>query len=296
MGEVVNSNSNANGHAAWIQSFGNSARPLMITIPHSGERIPPEATWLSKHPERLLMFDVDRYVDLLYQPKLEELGLAWIKTQWHRYACDLNRLSTDVDADSVIGSQNPSGKYPRGLLWSTTTKGERLMPAPIADLEFQKILERCFYPFHAAVVALAEVIVPQATRRAERPLYHLDLHSMPSFGTREHRDPGEWRADLVISNQDGQSASSGFFELVCAAGESQGFTVRRNWPYKGGRITETYGRPKEGWETVQVELNRRLYMNEETKRPVPALFAETQTRIGGVMEYVAARVGGLTGL
>jgi N-formylglutamate deformylase len=49
---------------------------------------------------------------------------------------------------------------------------------------------------------------------------------MPSFGTREHRDPGEWRADLVISNQDGQSSSAAFFELVCRQVKLQGFSVR----------------------------------------------------------------------
>ncbi|MDZ4083723.1 MAG: N-formylglutamate amidohydrolase [Bdellovibrionales bacterium] len=292
MREVVNSNS-ASNESLWIQSFGNGARPLIVTIPHSGERVPLEAPWLLDLPERLLMFDVDRFVDRLYQPTLDRLGIGWIKTEWHRYACDLNRLSTDVDSDSVIGSRNASGKFPRGLLWSMTTKGERLMSAPITDVEFQKILNRCFFPFHSSVEKLAEHVSPKATRRAENPLYHLDLHSMPSFGTREHRDPGEWRADLVISNQDGQSSSADFFKLVCQAGEAQGFSVRQNWPYKGGRITEAYGRPQEGWQTVQVELNRKLYMNEETKRPVPVLFEETQTRVGRVLEYVASHIGDL---
>lgn len=263
----------------------------MVTIPHSGERIPPEAPWLKDLPERLLMFDVDRYVDLLYRPAVERLGIGWIKTEWHRYACDLNRLSTDVDADSVIGCANSSGKFPRGLLWSMTTKGERLMAAPVSEIEFQKILKRCFFPFHESVRELAEHIRPLATRTAENPLFHLDLHSMPSFGTSEHRDPGEWRTDLVISNQDGQSASSRFFDLVCAAGAAQGFSIRQNWPYKGGRITEAYGRPSEGWQTVQVELNRKLYMNEETKRPMPGLFEETQTRVGRILEFIASHIG-----
>jgi N-formylglutamate deformylase len=193
----------------------------------------------------------------------------------------------------VIGSSNPSGKFPRGLLWSMTTKGERLMSVPVTQTEFQKILNRCFFPFHNSVEELAEFIVPKATRRAENPLYHLDLHSMPSFGTREHRDPGEWRADLVVSNQDAQSSLPGFFELVCSAGESQGFSVRQNWPYKGGRITEAYGRPEKGWQTVQIELNRKLYMNEETKRPLSGLFEETQTRVGRVLENIASHIGDL---
>ena len=232
------------------------------------------------------MFDVDRYVDELYQPILKDLQIAWVKTEWHRYACDLNRLSTDVDQASVIGSENPRGTYPRGLHWSMTTKGEPLMPGPISFDLHQKIVERCFAPFHSAVEAAAEVVWARSRRTKEHPLYHLDLHSMPSFGTREHRDPGEWRADLVISDQDGKSASPEFFELVCAAGRSQGFEIRANWPYKGGRISETYGRPAEGWQTVQIELNRKLYMNESTKQRNPLAFRDTQLRLGRMLREI----------
>lgn len=279
-------NTKARANPEFIQSLGPSGKPLLVTIPHSGERVPAETPWLSKLDETLLMFDVDRYVDQLYAPALKELGIAWVKTEWHRYACDLNRLASDVDEASVIGSSNRRGLYPRGLHWSMTTKGEPLMPGPISVDVHRAVVERCFTPFHQAVETVAEKIRPRSERSKEAPLFHLDLHSMPSFGTPEHRDPGEWRADLVISDQDGKSASPEFFELVCAAGRSQGFQVRTNWPYKGGRITEAYGRPSEGWQTVQIELNRKLYMNEVTKRQDPLLFRDTQLRLGRMLREI----------
>ncbi len=37
--------------------------PLLVTIPHSGEKIPPQTPWLKTLPEEILMCDVDRYVD-----------------------------------------------------------------------------------------------------------------------------------------------------------------------------------------------------------------------------------------
>lgn len=274
----------------YLQSVGPSGKPLLVTIPHSGEEIPPEAKWLAEFNEILRMYDVDRYVDRLYQPMLEAMNIAWVKTHWHRYACDLNRLASDVDAASVIGSLNPRGLFPRGLHWSMTTQGEPLMPGPISIDVHQAIVDRCFTPFHRAVEAAAERLKPRALRSRAAPLYHLDLHSMPSFGTREHRDPGEWRADLVISNQDGKSSSSEFFEMVCAVGRSQGFEVRQNWPYKGGRITEAYGRPDEGWETVQIELNRKLYMDESTKQIVAPRFREIQTRVGRMLREIHSHI------
>lgn len=159
------------------------------------------------------------------------------------------------------------------------------MPTAIGQETYQALLQRCFHPFHKAVGELADRVLPR--RNQKDPLYHLDLHSMPSLGTKEHRDPGEQRADLVISNQDGKSSSQKFFDLVIEAGKKEGFRVAANWPYKGGRITETYGHPENGWETVQIELNRRLYMNEETKRPISGQFEKTQTRVGHVLRNIA---------
>lgn len=289
---MVNANAPSGGNSDFIQSSGPSGKPLLVTVPHSGEAIPPEAQWLAKLDEPLLMYDVDRYVDELYSPVLKSLNIAWIKTVWHRYACDLNRLASDVDCDSVAGSKNPRGSFPRGLHWSMTTKSEPLMPGAVSIDVHQAIVARCFTPFHEAIEKVAEQVRPKLSRSASSPLYHLDLHSMPSFGTSEHRDPGEWRADLVISNQDGKSSTPEFFEMICAAARAEGFNVRQNWPYKGGRITEVYGQPTQGWQTVQIELNRKLYMNEATKQKNPDLFRTTSQRVCRMMAAIHAQLGG----
>ena len=43
-----------------------------------------------------------------------------------------------------------------------------------------------------------------------------------------------------------------------------GYAVVRNHPYAGGYITEEYGRPADGIHALQIELNRKLYMDEQT--------------------------------
>ena len=91
------------------------SRPLLITIPHSGEQIPPETPWLHGLDEPLLMRDVDRYVDKLYAPVIGKLHIKNLIAPWHRYAGDLNRYADDVDQDSVKNHANPSGTHPRGL-------------------------------------------------------------------------------------------------------------------------------------------------------------------------------------
>ncbi|MES2855500.1 MAG: N-formylglutamate amidohydrolase [Bdellovibrionota bacterium] len=259
-------------------------KPLLITIPHSGEKVPPEAKWLEGLPETLLMFDVDRYVDKLYAPVIKDLHLPSVKTEWHRYAADLNRWKDDVDQDSVIGHANPSGKFPRGLHWVITTKNEKLLPAPMTRELHDTIVEKYFEPFHREVRENLKQIKDAGAER----VYHIDAHSMPSVGTSEHRDPGEHRAEAVISDCEGKSCSSWFLDLVVSSYETAGFKVRVNWPYKGGRVTETYGKPSQGQESIQVELNRGLYMNEATKRLNEAVLSEMQNKISLAIKAVHA--------
>jgi N-formylglutamate deformylase len=51
-------------------------------------------------------------------------------------------------------------------------------------------------------------------------------------------------------------------EVVEATLRSRGYSISRNKPYAGGFITEHYGNPAAGLHTVQLELNRALYMDE----------------------------------
>lgn len=276
--------------SAFASGFGSgragaasaSRKPLLVTIPHSGERVPPETPWLAQLPERLLMFDVDRFVDQLYAPSIASLGLPFVKTEWHRYAADLNRFADDVDGDSVVGAPKPSGAFPRGLHWSITTTGERLMPGPMPQDVHDRIVRLYFDPFHEQVKAALQAL----RARGAQETFHVDLHSMPSVGTKEHRDPGERRADVVISDCDGKSCSPAFKDSVVRAYENAGFRVAYNWPYKGGRITEAYGAPSSRQHAIQAELNRALYMDESTKRLKPDRLAPMQEALGHALRAI----------
>ncbi len=262
---------------------------FFVSIPHSGEKIPPEAKWLEGLPEVLLMYDVDRYVDQLYVPTLEALSIPFVKSEWHRYAIDLNRLPEDVDADSVLGSNNPSGSFSRGLHWAITTEGERLMLQPISKELHLQLVQKYFTPFHAAIGAQFTAFKKQGAKT----VFHLDAHSMPSVGTKEHRDPGQRRADIVVSDCDGKSCGADFKDLVIESYEKAGFRVAYNWPYKGGRVTETYGQPKLGQQSIQVEMSRALYMNEKTKAlnldALPEMRRKVQAAIARIFSELSKR-------
>lgn len=240
--------------------------PFFVTIPHSGERVPELTPWLKNLSEEILMSDVDRYVDVLYKPALEKLNIPFQTTEWHRYAVDLNRQPEDVDQASVIGATKPAGAHLDGYHWVMTKNEVQLMPAPMSRETHQKLTQLIYDPFHSKV----KEIYDSFRQKKQSSIYHIDAHSMPSLGTRMHKDPGERRADIVISDCLGKSCSSTFRDLVIAAYVTAGFKVGYNWPYLGGKVTEQYGHPDRGQHVLQVELNRSLYMDEVTKKIKPS--------------------------
>lgn len=261
-------------------------KAFFISIPHSGERVPAEAAWLKDLPENILMCDIDRYVDRLYAPTVADLKLSCVTTQWHRYVVDLNRLPDDVDADSVEGHANPSGKFTSGLHWVKTTQGHTLMKQPITKQLHDQLVARYFQPFHDDVGDIYNFF---RERGAER-IFHLDAHSMPSKGTAAHRDPGETRADIVVSDCEGKSCDRSFKDLVTEAYANTGLKVAYNWPYMGGRVTQTYGQPQNGQQAIQVEISRALYMDEESKQLVPEKAKALMVKLDAAVRHIHDRL------
>lgn len=262
---------------------------FFVTVPHAGEKIPPEAKWLETKPQEVILRDVDRFVDRLYIDALESLQIPRVVASTHRYAIDLNRREDEVDEQSVSGSPNPVGSNPRGLHWSVTTHGEKLITEPMSAELSTTLIEKYARPFHKQV----EEVYASCFRRGHSAVFQLDAHSMPSRGTSMHKDPDSQRADVVVSDFHGKSAAASYRDLIIEAYERAGFRVALNWPYIGGGITQRYGDPSRGQHCIQVELNRALYMDEETKSEKTPAFKETKAKIALALEHV---VRGLTSL
>ena len=255
-------------------------KAFFVSCPHSGEKIPENVKWLDHLPEPHLMRDVDRYVDQLYQSICESLAIPFIKSEWHRYVIDLNRLPEDYDAQSVLGASLPINTHPRGLHWSVTTFNEVLIQQPMSmDLHLE-LVKNIYREFHDRVQAQHE------KNKIKFPVsYQLDVHSMPSKGTSMHKDPGKLRADVVISDFIGKSCSSRYLQIVKTAFAQQGFKVAYNDPYIGGGVTQLYGKPSLRQECIQVELNRALYMDEESKKKNSQFF-DCQKRLAKAIEAI----------
>jgi N-formylglutamate deformylase len=263
--------------------------PFFVSIPHSGEKVPEQTPWLKDLPDEVLMSDVDRYVDILYKPSFEALQIPFELTEWHRYAVDLNRIPSDVDQDAVVGAEKKSGSHSDGYHWVMTKNEIRLIEAPMSQKTHQQLTQLIYEPFHQGVRNHYSFF----KNKGFKNVFHIDAHSMPSIGTRMHKDPGETRADIVISDCLGKSCAKKFRDIVIAAYVTAGFKVGYNWPYVGGRVTEQYGKPELGQQAIQVELNRSLYMDEKTKKLKPE-HIKVQKQIQSALASIKSELANLS--
>jgi N-formylglutamate amidohydrolase len=115
-------------------------------------------------------------------------------------------------------------------------------------------IEGLYKPYHRALRRLLTRV-----HRDFGAAVLIDCHSMPSTaGTKDDRP----RADVVLGDRYGTSCVPIVSEVIEATFRELGYVVSRNKPYAGGFITEHYGNPAAGLHSIQIEINRALYMDE----------------------------------
>ena len=60
-----------------------------------------------------------------------------------------------------------------------------------------------------------------------------------------------------------------WFACCKSLGYSLGYSVAYNHPYKGVELVRRYSNPADQRHSVQLKINRQLYMNEETLKILP---------------------------
>jgi N-formylglutamate deformylase len=239
----------------------SEATPLVVEVPHAGLLIDPPSMASLIAPAQSIGRDADLFVDQLYA-EAPDYGAALLVANVSRYVCDLNRAEADIDALTVEGGA--ARPTPHGVVWRTTTENRPAIERPLARGELERRLSAIHRPYHAALRALLD-------ERVERFGYAILLcaHSMPSRGREGHVDPGRDRADVVPGTRGRTTAAPAVIELTDTLAREFGLSVAHDEPYRGGFSTLHYGKPRERVHAIQVELARRLYMDELalTKKP-----------------------------
>jgi N-formylglutamate deformylase len=231
--------------------------PVIVEIPHAGLVVDGPSLASLTAPARAIGRDADLWVDELYTGAAAH-GATLLVSHVSRYVVDLNRSEHDLDPETVEGAP-PGSRATRGIVWRLTSDGLRVLDRPLTRPELERRLDTYYRPYHAALSALVE--------RKKAKFGHavvLAAHSMPSVGRAGHGDARLTRADVVPGTRGRTSASGAFIDAVDAHARQANMSVTHDDPYQGGFTTQHYGRPRQAVHVVQVELARRLYMDEAT--------------------------------
>lgn len=267
--------------------------PLVLDSPHSGFVFP--ADMRATVSEFDLRDGEDCFIDELYQPATER-GVALIAAQFPRTYIDPNRHAGDIDLALLEGGRWPHEHVPSGkaalgkaLIWRTLDDGRAIYARELSVAETEARIANYHAPYQRT---LQQWIA--ATHERFGASYHINCHSMNAVaGTQGEGGAGSERADFVLGDRDGTTCAPAFTAFVHATLNGMGYHVKVNDPYRGVELVRAFSNPASGRHSLQLEINKRLYMNEATRSKhdgFEALQTNLLALVDAVLAYAAREV------
>ncbi|MCB1972636.1 MAG: N-formylglutamate amidohydrolase [Geminicoccaceae bacterium] len=263
------------------------ALPILYDSPHSGREYPDD--FGSALDLSLLRRAEDAHVDeLLLEAPAQ--GVSLLHAHFPRAYVDANRARDDVDprildrAPSMALHPGEKSSMRIGLIREIVTPGLNIYDRKLSWSEVERRIERCWLPYRNALTS----VLGELRQRHGRVL-HVQWHSMKSVGNAATPDgPGRRRPDMVVGDRFGTSCTARTRDLLLELLREGGYAVSLNDPYAGGAILSEIADPGNGIESLQVEINRGLYL-DEAKVEKTLGFERLKSNISALTEQLARR-------
>src|SRR6201991_821514 len=259
--------------------------PIIFNSPHSGSVYPHDFLSASRIDLSALRRPEDSFMDELIGG-LSQRGFPVVRVNFPRSYVDVNREPYELDPRMFTG-RLPSFANTRsmrvagglGTIPRVVGDGQEIYRERLSVDDALGRIEALYKPYHRALRRLIN-----KAHQAFGTVIVVDCHSMPSIGV--SRDEPR-RPDVVIGDRYGTSCASLIPDVVEDTMAALGYSVGRNKPYAGGFITEHYGNPASGLHTIQLELNRAIYMDER-RRERSTRFAQVAADFVTLADALAA--------
>jgi len=211
--------------------------PLLISVPHAGLRVPPEASELCRLSDREIERDGDEGAREIYA--IESQVARFVTTDIARAIIDLNRAENDRRKDGVVKTHT---------CWNVPVY--KTFPS---DTIIETLLARYYRPYHSRLSRLAGPALVLA----------VDCHTMAAIAPPIGPDPGAERPWVCLSNGDGTCPQEWLDGLRRRFVDEFGQNVTVNDPFSGGYITRTHA-SEMPW--IQLELSRAPFLTNREKQ------------------------------
>lgn len=253
-----------------IPSNNEENLPFLFESPHSGTFHPEDG---DEHIASGKVFPgVDRFVDELFA-FVPDMGAPLIHADFCRCYIDPNRALDDMRPEWFDAPWphplNPSEKSANGigLIWPKKC-GITHSPDDI-----QSRIDRFYRPYHQIIRGEIDRLHKQFGHAL-----HISCHSAPHKIMKPQINPRvNYTADIVISDQFGQTADARIGRALRNLFESKGYKTLSNDPFQGDELIRAHGSPQNNRHSIQIEINRALYMDEAKIKRSAKKFSKLQT-------------------
>jgi len=272
----------------WRRDPAADALPLVFDSPHSGSLYPED--FLFCCPLSVLRRAEDSYVDELFGTA-PGFGATLIAAMFPRSYLDVNRAADDLDPGLIAGAWpkhlklRPATRV--GLVRRFAQAGVPIYDRKLRPDEVLARVDRYHAPYHRALDEACDRLHGEFGA-----VWHINCHSMPSTGNRQLGRKGE-HGDFVLGDRDGTTCDPEFTDFVARTLRGMGYEVHVNDGYKGVEIVRRQGRPAERRHSLQIEVDRALYMDQRTLEKnagFDAVKADLTALVEGLRDFIAARV------
>jgi N-formylglutamate amidohydrolase len=264
--------------------------PLVFASAHSGRAYPAHFIEAARLDRMALRRSEDCFVDELFADA-PTFGAPLLAAEFPRAYCDANRERWELDPamfddrlPSWVNTTSPRVGAGLGTLARVVASGEAIYRGKLPFAEAERRIRQCWEPYHQALAALI-----MTTQASFDVCLLIDCHSMPAHGMAAR---GGMDADIVLGDAHGTSCAPSVTRFVERSMAAQGYAVRRNDPYAGGFVTRHYGAPAECVHVLQIEVARRLYMDEARIEKTDR-FAALRRDLGALIAALSEAARGL---
>ena len=250
--------------------------PILLSVSHSGRDYPDWLVALASRGRPALNALEDPLVDRLVWRAVRQ-GIGAVIARAPRAAVDCNRAEDDVDPSVIEGGHRrpPSARARGGLgiVPGRTQAHGYLWKRSIGSKQLEDRLDQAHRPFHRAIEEQLNMLVD----RFGCALL-LDCHSMPP--------PAPGVPPIVIGDCHGRSAAPWASAEALRIALAAGFAAALNDPFAGGHIAERHGAPERGVHALQIEIDRRCYLDDKLEAPGPGFDS-----VAALIEALAVGLG-----
>lgn len=240
-----------------------SPSPLVLDSPHSGVVYPEDFQYAVNFMD--LRRAEDTHVDALFD-FCSEIGVSMVAANFPRSYIDANRSLEEIDPE-LLDSPWPKpytlskkAKLGKGLIWRMLDDGQKIYEKKLSVMEVEHRIRDYWIPYHTQVKDTLNLAYEN-----HGYFIHINCHSMPSVSDQYSTDqPGLIHPDIVLGDRDGTSADPEITFYLRDAFLKHGYSCWINHPYKGVELIRAYSNPRLKRNAIQLEINRRLYMEEKS--------------------------------